>query len=249
MITVSIIGSGKVAHHLILHLLEQEGIYLQQVYARHTDQLPAYLPKDRIINQLDQLTAVDLILLAVSDDAIEQVTAAIPLQNQLIAHTSGATSIEAIKGPNRAGVFYMLQTFSLEKAIDFSEIPFCLEAQSDADFNLLEKVALKFSEKVFDINSEQRRSIHIAAVFVSNFVNHMYVLGAEICKENHVPFDILKPLIQETAEKIKTIPPRQAQTGPAIRKDQKTIEKHLEFLIDPNLKNIYQILTQSIQQK
>ncbi|MBW3517980.1 Rossmann-like and DUF2520 domain-containing protein [Flavobacterium sp. NKUCC04_CG] len=249
MITVSIIGSGKVAHHLILHLLDQEGVLLQQVYARSTKNLPAYLPKDKIINEIDELVAVDLVLLAVSDDAIEEVSAAIKLPNQLIAHTSGGSSINAIKGTARAGVFYMLQTFSLEKAVDFSKIPFCLEASNDTDFALLEKLALKFSEKVFNINSEQRKSIHVAAVFVSNFVNHMYVLGSEICKENQVPFDILKPLILETAEKIQTLSPQKAQTGPAVRKDKKTIKKHLDFLVDSNLKEIYQMITQSIQLK
>ncbi len=249
MITVSIIGSGKVAHHLILHLLEQDGVLLQQVYARSIKNLPAYLPKDKIINQIDELTAVDLVLLAVSDDAIEEVSAAITIPDQLIVHTSGGSSIEAIKGTARTGVFYMLQTFSLEKAVDFSKIPFCLEATNTADFALLEKLALKFTEKVFNINSEQRKSIHVAAVFVSNFVNHMYVLGSEICKENQVPFDILKPLIAETAEKIQTLSPQKAQTGPAVRKDKKTIKKHLDFLVDPNLKEIYQTITQSIQSK
>ncbi|WP_430613321.1 Rossmann-like and DUF2520 domain-containing protein [Flavobacterium sp. JP2137] len=249
MITVSIIGSGKVAHHLILHLLEQEGIHLKQVFARRTAKLPAYLPQDRIVSRYEDLVPADLMLLAVSDDAIEQVSAAIPLSDQLIAHTSGGSSIEAIKGPHRAGVFYMLQTFSLEKHLDFSKIPFCLEATQASDFELLEKVALKFSEKVFNINSEQRKSIHVAAVFVSNFVNHMYVLGSQICKDNQVPFDILKPLISETADKIQTLSPLKAQTGPAVRKDKKTIEKHLEFLVDPQLRNIYQMITQSIQKK
>lgn len=249
MITVSIIGSGKVAHHLILHLLEQDGILLQQVYARRAEKLPAYLPQDKIISNLNDLLAADLILLAVSDDAIEEVSAAIPLKNQLIAHTSGGSSIQAVKGTDRAGVFYMLQTFSLEKNVDFSQIPFCLEATSPADFDVLEQVALKFTERVFNINSEQRKSIHVAAVFVSNFTNHMYVLGSEICKENQVPFDILKPLILETAAKIQTLSPLKAQTGPAVRKDLKTIENHLEFLVDPNLKNIYKTITQSIQKK
>ena len=99
----------------------------------------------------------------------------------------------------------------------------------------------------YEINSEQRKALHVSAVFVNNFVNHLYQMGNKICTENNVPFEILKPLIQETANKIMTLSPNEAQTGPAIRNDKQTIASHLDFLLDENQKNIYQILTQSIQ--
>ena len=142
---------------------------------------------------------------------------------------------------------HTLQTFSKNKDLDFKVIPICLESENATDYQLLEKVAKTISAKVFAINSEQRKALHIAAVFVNNFVNHLYKIGSDICNENQVPFEILKPLIQETAEKIMILSPDEAQTGPAKRMDNKTIESHLKFLTDENQKHIYKILTQSIQ--
>ena len=126
-------------------------------------------------------------------------------------------------------------------------IPICLEAENTFDFRVLDTVAKSISKAVFPINSEQRKALHVAAVFVNNFTNHLYQIGQEICEENKVPFEILKPLIQETANKINTLNPTEAQTGPAKRNDSTTIEAHLEYLTNENQKNIYKILTQSIQ--
>jgi predicted short-subunit dehydrogenase-like oxidoreductase (DUF2520 family) len=149
---------------------------------------------------------------------------------------------------HRKAVFYPLQTFTKNKPIDFSEIPICLETQHQSDYKILETVAKSISQKVFSINSEQRKALHVSAVFVNNFVNHLYQIGNEICIENNIDFEILKPLILETAKKIETLSPKQAQTGPAKRNDNATIESHLAFLIDENQKEIYKILTQSIQE-
>jgi predicted short-subunit dehydrogenase-like oxidoreductase (DUF2520 family) len=122
-----------------------------------------------------------------------------------------------------------------------------LEAENQIDFNVLESVAKSISNAVFAISSEQRKALHVSAVFVNNFANHLYQIGQQICEEHQVPFEILKPLIQETAEKIKTLNPAEAQTGPAKRNDSTTIEAHLKYLTNENQKNIYKILTQSIQ--
>lgn len=247
MITVSILGSGKVAHHLILNILEQDGLFLQQIYARNPHEITNLISNDIIVTNINDLKPADLFIITVSDNAIEDVSKSISLKNQLVVHVSGTIPMDAIQNTNRKGVFYMLQTFSKDRKVDFSQIPFCIEASNQPDFLLLEKVALCFSEKVYKINSKQRKAIHLAAVFVNNFTNHMYVLGEEICKENDVPFEILKPLIAETANKIKVLSPQNAQTGPAARKDQNTIEQHLKLLNDNNKKEIYQLITQSIQ--
>ena len=132
-------------------------------------------------------------------------------------------------------------------AVDFSEIPICLESENDVDFDLLEKVAYSISNKVFKISEVQRQALHVSAVFVNNFVNQLYQIGNEICLENNIPFEVLKPLILETANKGTTLSPKEAQTGPASRNDNTTIERHLNFLSDENRKNIYKIITQSIQ--
>jgi len=211
--------------------------------------LPNFIDSSKIINDLKDLKPADIILVAVSDDAISEVTSQIPVKNQLVAHISGSSPLEVINGTHRRGVFYMLQTFSKGKQVDFSQVPFCLEADNESDFATLEQLALLFSEKVYKINTEQRKSLHTAAVFVSNFVNHMYVLGEEICKENKVPFEILKPLIIETAHKLEFLSPKKAQTGPAIRNDKQTIDRQIESLTDENKKLIYKTITNSIKKK
>lgn len=247
MITISILGSGKVAHHLILNILEQGNLHLQQIYARNIHEIDNLINAEKIVTNINDLKPADVFIIAVSDDAIGKVSESICVKNQLIVHVSGTISIEVIRNSPRKGVFYMLQTFSKDRKVDFSQIPFCIEATTTEDFRLLEQIALCFSEKVYKINSEQRKAIHLAAVFVNNFTNHMYVLGEEICKENEVPFDILKPLIAETANKINFLSPKNAQTGPAMRNDQSTIDKHLALLRDKIHKEIYRIITKSIQ--
>lgn len=250
MTTITILGSGNVAHHLIRSIQDQDHVELQQIYARNIQDLKDMVCEEKLTNDIANLKPADIFILAVSDDAIREVSEAINIENQLVVHVSGTVPLEAIASKHRKGVFYMLQTFSKDKPLDFSQIPFCIEAAESKDLNTLEKLALLFSERVYVIDSKQRKQIHLAAVFVSNFSNHMYVLGEEICKENQIPFDILKPLIIETAKKIEFITPKEAQTGPAVRRDQKTIENHLSYLEQDKIKKkIYSILTQSIQDK
>ena len=134
-----------------------------------------------------------------------------------------------------------------EKPIDFKSVPICLEAENEKDVQTLKQLAHSISNAVYEINSEQRKALHVAAVFVNNFVNHLYQVGNEICDANAIPFAILKPLIQETANKIATLSPKNAQTGPAKRNDLKTIAAHEEFLKNENQAAIYKLLTQSLQ--
>ncbi|MDM1414584.1 DUF2520 domain-containing protein [Myroides odoratimimus] len=247
MISISILGSGKVAQHLILNFLEHDNICLQQVYARTPNKVKDLVSHNQIISDINELKPADIFIIAVSDDAIEEVSSTIPLKDAFVVHTSGTMPMNSIATTSRKGVFYMLQTFSIDKEVDFSLIPYCIEASNKQDFELLEKLALSFSERVYKISTDQRQSIHLAAVFVNNFTNHLFKLGEDICKENMVPFDILKPLILETATKVQTLSPREAQTGPAARNDQGTIDRHLEALNDPIKKEIYQLITNSIQ--
>jgi predicted short-subunit dehydrogenase-like oxidoreductase (DUF2520 family) len=246
MIQVSIIGSGNVAQHLIQAFAKTTEIELVQVFSRKPELLFSLVPNHKIISDYNLLKAVDLIIIAVSDDAIAIVSAQITLKNQLVVHTSGSVYMDALNSKNRHGVFYPLQTFSVSKEIDFKLIPICLEATTRKDYQILEKVAKSISDVTYNINSEQRKALHVAAVFVSNFVNHLYQIGNDICLENDLSFDILKPLITETANKIQTLSPTQAQTGPAKRNDTQTIKAHLSFLTNDNQKEIYKLLTKSI---
>jgi predicted short-subunit dehydrogenase-like oxidoreductase (DUF2520 family) len=246
MIRVSIIGSGNVAQHLIVAFNKTTDIELVQVFARKDATLAHFINPDKIYTNFNDVIAADLYIIAITDDAITEVSEAIPFSNELVVHTSGSVSISAIDNKNRQGVFYPLQTLSKSKEVDFKTIPICIETINEKDFQILEKVAKSISNTVYKINSEQRKALHIAAVFVCNFVNHLYQIGNDICIENDLPFDILKPLILETANKILTLQPNQAQTGPAKRKDIQTINAHLSFLSDENQKEIYKMLTKSI---
>ncbi|WP_060873648.1 Rossmann-like and DUF2520 domain-containing protein [Myroides odoratus] len=248
MVTITILGSGKVAHHLIGNILESDQLTLQQIYARNTNSVTDLVPENRVVNDIKALKPADIFIIAVSDISIEEVSSQIQIPNQFVVHTSGTIPMSAIQ-QERKGVMYLLQSFSKDKELDFSSIPFCIEANHQEDFQLLEKIAVSFSERVYKISSEQRKAIHLAAVFVNNFSNHMFTMGEDICKEYQVPFEILKPLILETAHKIMHLSPFEAQTGPASRGDQNTINQHLEMLTDPTKKEIYQLITKSIQNR
>ena len=247
MTKVSIIGSGNVAQHLIQAFQLNSQIELVQVFARNKKSVAHLLDSDAITSDYYQLQVADVYIIAVSDDAIAKVSSQLPFENQLVVHTSGTVDLDTLDEKNRKGVFYPLQTFSKNKAVDFKTIPLCLEAENETDLKLLQKVADCISESLYEINSQQRKALHVAAVFVNNFVNHLYQIGNEICEDNQIPFDILKPLIQETANKIVTLSPKEAQTGPAKRNDLKTIAAHEQFLTDKNQATIYKLLTQSIQ--
>ncbi len=246
MITISIIGSGNVAQHLISAFEKSNELQLVQVFSRDKSKITTQIEPEKIINNYKDLQKVDLIIIAVSDHAISEVSGKIPFQNQLVAHTSGSISIDDLDAKNRKSVFYPLQTFSKNKDINFSEVPICLEVQNNSDFEILEKIAKIISNKIYKINSSQRKSLHVSAVFVCNFVNHLYQIGNEICEQNFIDFEILKPLILETAKKLETLTPKEAQTGPAKRQDTETINAHIAFLSDQNQKEIYKILTKSI---
>src|SRR5690606_6976147 len=135
------------------------------------------------VTAIDDLKPADITLISVTDSAIAEVSVNIPYNDALVAHTSGTTALEVLNDKNRKGVFYPLQTFSKSKKINFKEVPLCLEAEDIDDLNELKLLAEELSDKVFEISSEQRKSLHVAAVFVSNFTNHLYSIGNEICKE------------------------------------------------------------------
>lgn len=247
MIKITLIGSGNVAQHLIKAFTKSEETEIVQVFSRKKESLLNLVNDDQIVTDFNDLKESDLYVISITDDAISEVSGQFPFQNQLVVHTSGTCSIDLLDSKNRRGVFYPLQTFSKVKPVDFSIIPICLEAENQTDYTILETVAKSISNAVFSISSQQRKALHVSAVFVNNFTNHLYQIGQEICNEHQMPFEILKPLIQETADKIKTLNPIDAQTGPAKRNDYGTIEAHLNYLTNENQRNIYKILTQSIQ--
>jgi len=245
MINVSIIGGGNVAYHLIKHLLRIKDVRLVQLYNRSLESIHQFKEVVQITSDISTLKKADVFIISVTDNAIMSVSEAIPHSNCLVVHTSGSIDMNSLNSKNRKGVFYPLQTFSKQKEINFSNVPICIEAANENDYLLLQNLAEKVSKKVYRISSQQRQYLHVSAVFVCNFVNHMYTIGHSICKEHNIPFEILHPLILETAEKIKLLDPTAAQTGPAKRKDTVTIQHHLN-LISTQYQKLYKQLTESI---
>jgi len=248
---VVIIGAGNLATQLALSLFEK-GIQVKQVYSRKIESASELAGKMNaaFTNNLSDLdTKADLYVIAVKDSAIQEVLENIVIdEDQLIVHTAGSVPMNILEGfSTNYGVFYPLQTFSKSRKIDFSDIPICIEASHATTFLELEKLGEKLSSSVNQINSEERKTLHLAAVFVNNFVNHLYAVGADILHDKKLDFDLLKPLIRETAEKIESLTPIEAQTGPAKRNDQNTIDAQLKMLQDkPEFQKIYSFATESI---
>lgn len=253
---IVIIGAGKLGSHLAKALHRAE-VNILQIFNRDIEKarsLALQIDAAPVNDYATLSDEADLYLLTVSDSAIaevaEKITQALG-QEILLAHTSGATPSSVFEGKtNRYGVFYPLQTFSKEQKVNFSTIPFCIDAVKKEDRTLLQELATSLSEKVFIITDEQRAVLHVAAVFVNNFSNHLFRIGEEILKEHNMPFELLIPLIKETVNKLDSLSPEAAQTGPAIRGDQTTIQRHLDFLESyPEYREIYKMLSKGIQKR
>jgi len=247
---IVIIGTGNTAT-VLGRKLKQAGHTIVQVAGRNP--VPATLLAAEL-NALPCISAPSLYreasfyLLAVSDNALAGIQNEWNLPNRLVAHTAGAVSIDVLKGAAAGyGVFYPLQ--SLRKEVKPSpEIPLLIDGNSEAVKEKLRAIALSISPMVDIAGDAQRLQLHLAAVLVNNFTNHLYALAENYCKENGLDFHYLLPLIKETAMRLDMFPPQQVQTGPAIRNDTDTIRRHLSMLKDDHaLKEIYALLTESIQ--
>ncbi|TVZ27771.1 putative short-subunit dehydrogenase-like oxidoreductase (DUF2520 family) [Gillisia sp. Hel_I_86] len=243
---IVLFGTGNVATHLFEAYNNSANYKIIQVYNHASTSLQHFKDEVEITTDLDEITPADIYILALKDDILAKVSQKMKETDALVLHTAGAVSIEVLNKFKNHGVFYPLQTFSKHKKVNFTKIPICIETNTIANTIILKELASEISGKVFEISSEQRKSLHVAAVFVSNFVNFLYTEGEKICNNNQVPFEILHPLILETASKAINMGPKDAQTGPAKREDQEVINSHLEFLNEEQ-QNIYSLLTLSIQ--
>jgi predicted short-subunit dehydrogenase-like oxidoreductase (DUF2520 family) len=247
MISVVLLGAGNVATHLFKAFQTSKNVSVKQWFNRHIKPIETYKNDVEITDDLSQLVKADVYILAVSDDAIAELSSQLPFENRFVVHTSGSVSAYDIDKKNRRGVFYPLQTFSKSATVDFSEVPICLETLVKTDYKLLKSLAVSISKHTKRVNSDQRASLHLAAVFVNNFTNQLYRIAHEITDSQGAEFDMLKPLILETAKKVQDMSPYKAQTGPAKRNDKKTIKKHLKALDNEQHKAVYKLLTESIK--
>ena len=243
---IVLIGSGNVAFHLAKAFTEAQ-IPVSQIFGRNTTELQKISEQFSIPFSAKTLAEADLYIISVSDSSIAEVSALIKNENALVAHTSGSVSREALSGNYRKSVFYPLQTFSKSKNLDYSKIPFFIDAENENDEEILKNLASKISKNVMIANDEKRKYIHLTAVFACNFVNHLYARAKEISDSQGIPFDYFLPLIDETTQKIHELEPKLAQTGPAIRNDEKVLKLHESLLTDEEKLKIYKTLNESIK--
>ncbi len=249
-----VIGAGNLAGHLA-PALEDAGLVVSSVYSRrlrHAQRLADRLYGTPAQNHLDfSSSQAQLFIIAVADDAIETVAQQLQLPPGVtLVHTSGSQPLGALRraATNRTGVFYPVQTFSQAHPVDFRNVPFCLESDDPEVLLRLTKLARKLSQHVALVSSEERQTLHVAAVFANNFTNHLLRMAQTLAEAHHVDFSLLHPLIEETVQKALE-GPAAAQTGPAARGDDTTIKRHLKQLrrFDPAYAKVYRLLTQHIR--
>src|ERR1700761_7904543 len=230
---ITIIGSGNVATHLAA-AFKNAGHVMVQVYSRNLQNaaLLAYHVKAEAIDSLEQINPeTDLFIIAVKDDAIGQIAEKLAPYQKLMVHTSGATDLYTLLAfTDNAGVLYPLQTFSKAREVDIRNVPVCIEGADAEITKTLEQLAQTISNKVYRIDSSQRKALHLAAVFANNFPNYLYTIAQQILVKNHLDFELLRPLILETALKVQVNFSAEVQTGPAIRNDELTMNNHLQLL-------------------
>jgi len=241
---ISIIGGGNVAWHLSQIISKTKELQLVQIINRSIKSIESFQKFAEITANFNEIKSTDIFIICVSDQAIAEVSAKLP-KDILQVHTSGSVSMEVLHG-NRKGVFYPLQTFNKNSEVNVTDIPILLESNTKRDETFLFTIAQLLSQNVSFVNSENRLKIHIAAVYVNNFVNHLNYLAFNFLEKNKLNPKLLLPLIRETALKLQHINPYDAQTGPAKRNDVSSINTHLINIKDLKLESIYKTLTQSI---
>lgn len=249
---ISILGSGNLAWHLA-PALENLGYDIQEIYSRklaHAEKLSAKIYESNTQDHLDfSSSQADIFLIAVSDFAIESIiNEAVFPPHALIVHTSGTTSIDILNRFKNHAVFYPVQTFSKSCMILFKGIPIAIEASNENSKQLLASIADNLSGNYTFLESEDRRSLHLAAVFACNFTNHLLGIAQQILGERDLEMTILQPLIKETIYKAMTSESAfEVQTGPAVRRDTTTLKNHLQLLIgNPEYQEIYKVLSENI---
>lgn len=256
---IILIGAGRLATQLALALREKGRHRILSVYSRTLTSACALAQKvnAEATNDITSLPShADAFIMAVKDDALP--TLAVQLASHLsedsnaaspVFHTAGSIDMDVLATIPHHGVIYPIQTFSKERPVDFAQIPFFIEASDAETLTVARTIASSVSSNVECLDSLRRRQLHLAAVFACNFTNHCYTLAADILERNGLDFSVILPLITETASKVATMHPREAQTGPAVRYDKTVIEHQRQMLANnPLTQQIYQLMSESIHE-
>ena len=246
---IVIIGTGKLAQHLGLQLM-RSGHKIKSVWGRDISKAKklAKIFETTTIPSLEKFPQECLALVCVSDGAIVEVISELH-KDVKVAYTSGSIRLEDITDRPNLGVFYPLQSFSEDRNVNISVVPFLIEATNNEFQGDLKRLAKSLSSKVIIANSEDRFNLHISAVMVNNFTNYIYYLAQKHLNEHNLDFNLLKPLIRETINKLDELTPLEAQTGPAVRGDKKIIEKHLNAISSPETKQVYSLFSELIDKE
>ena len=246
---VVFIGAGNVATHLS-KAMKDAGFYIKQVYSRSEDsakRLADVLDCGYSTDIQNVMQEADIYVFSLKDDILPEIISSMPTKGGIWIHTAGSVNIDIFqKHTESYGVIYPMQTLSKSRKTDFSKIPLFVEGNTTEIENELFNIATTLSDNVMRMISEKRKYLHLAAVFACNFSNHMYTLASQILEKQGIDYKILQPLIDETANKLYSMSPKDAQTGPAVRYDRKIIDRHLSMLDDENMRKIYEMISENI---
>lgn len=249
---VTIIGAGNVGTHLAIGL-SHSGVRIHQVFSRseaRAKTLASAVGSGAIASLNDIDSSADVVLIAVKDGAIGDVgqsLRAVISNETIVAHTAGSIASDVLSDLERFGVFYPLQTFTVGRTVEWRKVPILVTATEERTVAELVKLARLLSGNVMEITDRQRLVLHLCATMANNFSNQMFALAERIASDHELDFDLLKPLIEETASKVQTLSPFHAQTGAAVRGDEVTMRKHLALLENnPEIAKIYSEISASI---
>ncbi len=255
MSKIALIGAGNLATN-IGKALVHAGHAIVQVYSRTLEsatQLAHVTGGDAITDLRQLVNDADLYLISVKDSALSTLLPVLckGREDRLFVHTAGSIPMDIFQPYARHyGVIYPMQTFSKQKEVNFREIPCFIEGSDESSLTLIKALCSTLSDRIIPLASEDRKYLHLAAVFACNFVNHCYALAADLVQCHHIPFDVMLPLIDETARKVHSLSPEEAQTGPAIRYDKNVILRQEALLgEDPLAQQIYSLMSESIHKK
>ena len=248
MIKTVLIGAGNLAFHFQKNLIASKKTELIQWYSRKLDKINFIKGRVAVTDQISDLKTADLYLITIADDAIAEISAKIQT-SALVVHCSGAVPMNKLLCNAKKGVFYPLQTFSKEYPVNFNKVNVLIETEQENDLELLINFANALGAKPVKMDSQKRAYIHLIAVIINNFGNHLLSLGEEIANQQNIPFELFNPLIEQTYKKAISIGSKNSQTGPAKRNDEKTIKNHVDLIRDDDIKKLYLNLTKSIRNK
>jgi len=247
MLTVSLIGSGKLSYNLSKALMSNKNFKVVEVYSRSNKNIKLFDKEIKFTKKIENLKEVDFYFLLSNDDSIEEVSQKIKTKNGMILHSSGTMGIEILSNHLNFGVFYPLQTFSFSEKIDFTKTPILIEGNSQKSLEKLKELCRILEVEFEEVDSKKRLHYHLAASFANNFTNHILSLTDELVNKFKLEKKFFIPIANETFKKFQSNKSKESQTGPAVRNDVKTLKKHEEILKKSNYLNLYKIITKSIR--